>query len=96
MWGSISSRKRNDMVKFIAASEGREFTQRLLIATSYGDADTIVDLNASQMIHAAFEKITSKTGLVVSEGAGHGFSEPEDRARATDALVSWFETHLTH
>ena len=62
----------------------------------HGDADTIVDLNASQMIHAAFEKNNVETALVVIEGAGHGFSEPEDRARATDALVDWFETHLVH
>jgi len=35
---------RNDMAKFIAASEGREFTQRLLIATSYGVAEAVDDL----------------------------------------------------
>ena len=34
---------RNDMAKFIAASEGREFTQRLLIATSYGVAPAVED-----------------------------------------------------
>jgi len=34
---------RNDMATFIAESEGREFTQRLLIATSYGVAEAVDD-----------------------------------------------------
>jgi dipeptidyl aminopeptidase/acylaminoacyl peptidase len=36
-----------------------------------------------------------ETGLVVIEGAGHGFRTPEDRAQASDALVGWFMEHLS-
>ena len=61
----------------------------------HGDADTIVDLNASQMMHGALMKSRVETDLVVIEGAGHGFRTPEERTRATDALVGWFEKHLT-
>jgi len=61
----------------------------------HGDADALVDLNNSQLIHAAFAREGVETDLVVIEGAGHGFRTPEDRARASDALVAWFEKHLT-
>ena len=61
----------------------------------HGDADVIVDLNASQMIHGALMKSHVETDLVVIEGAGHGFRTPEHLTRATDALVGWFEKHLT-
>jgi dipeptidyl aminopeptidase/acylaminoacyl peptidase len=36
-----------------------------------------------------------ETGLVVIEGAGHGFRTPEHRTQAMDALVAWFKEHLT-
>jgi len=61
----------------------------------HGDADTLVDINNSQLIHEALEDKNVATGLVVIEGAGHGFREPEHRTRASDALVAWFEEHLT-
>jgi acetyl esterase/lipase len=62
----------------------------------HGDVDTIVDLNASQMIHAAFEKQNVQTQLVVIEGGKHGFPDRGNRVRAMDALVGWFTTHLVH
>ena len=34
------------------------------------------------------------TELLVLEGAGHGF-RGEDRQRAIEALVAWFEKHLS-
>ena len=61
----------------------------------HGDADPLVDINNSQLIHEALVGKNVKTDLVVIEGAGHGFREPEHRTRATDALVGWFEKHLT-
>ena len=61
----------------------------------HGDADALVDINNSQLIHAALEREGVKTGLVVIEGAGHGFREPDHRTQASDALVGWFEEHLT-
>ena len=61
----------------------------------HGDADPLVDINNSQLIHEVLVRTGVQTNLVVIEGAGHGFREPEHRTRATDALVAWFETHLT-
>ena len=65
----------------------------------HGDADTIADLNSSQTMHGALMKSHVKshveTDLVVIEGAGHSWRTPEQRTRATDALVGWFEKHLT-
>ena len=61
----------------------------------HGDADPLVDINNSQLIHEALASKNVTTDLVVIQGAGHGFREPEHRTRATDALVGWFEEHLT-
>ena len=61
----------------------------------HGDADALVDFNNSQLIHSAFMRNGVETDLVVIEGAGHGFRTDEDRAQASDALVAWFEQHLT-
>jgi len=61
----------------------------------HGDADPLVDINNSQLIHEALEHENVSTGLVVIEGAGHGFRAPEHRSKATAALVGWFERHLT-
>ena len=61
----------------------------------HGDADPLVDINNSELIHDALARKGVKTDLVVIEGAGHGFREPEQRTRASDALVGWFERHLT-
>lgn len=61
----------------------------------HGDADALVDLNNSELIHAAFRSAGVETDLVVIEGAGHGFRTEEHRTLASDALVAWFEEHLT-
>ena len=60
----------------------------------HGDADPLVDINNSQLIHEALASKKVTTALVVIEGAGHGFREPAHRERATSALVGWFEEHL--
>ena len=60
----------------------------------HGDADVLVDLNTSQLIVAELEQNGVETELVVIEGGGHVFPEPQNRAKAMDALVRWFETHL--
>lgn len=60
----------------------------------HGDADTTVDLNASQMLHALLTDAGVETELFVIEGAEHRFLDPENSALAMDALVRWFETHL--
>ena len=59
----------------------------------HGDADALVDINNSEMIHEAFVRSGVETALVVIAGAGHGF-RGEDAAQASDALVAWFEEHL--
>ena len=61
----------------------------------HGDADALVDFNNSELIHSALVASGVETNLVVIEGAGHGFRTEEDRAQASDALVGWFEAHLT-
>ena len=61
----------------------------------HGDADALVDFNNSELIHSAFVRHGVETDLVVIEGADHGFRTDEDRAQASDALVGWFEEHLT-
>ncbi len=61
----------------------------------HGDADALVDFNNSELMHSALVATGVETGLVVIEGAGHGYRTAEDRAQASDALVGWFEKHLT-
>ena len=61
----------------------------------HGNADALVDFNNSELIHAAFVANGVETGLVVIEGAGHGFRTAEDRAQASEAQVGWFVEHLT-
>ena len=60
----------------------------------HGDADTLVDINNSRLMHAMLKDSGVTTDFVVIEGAGHGFRTPEHGKPATDALVDWFETHL--
>ena len=60
----------------------------------HGDADTLVDINNSRLMHATLTAKGVVTELLVIEGAGHGFGTPEHSTRATDALVNWFKTHL--
>ena len=61
----------------------------------HGNADALVDLNNSELIYSALVSAAVETDLVIIEGAGHGFQTPEDRAQASDALVGWFQKHLT-
>ena len=61
----------------------------------HGTADALVDFNNSELMHSALVSSGVKTGLVVIEGAGHGFQTAEDRAKASDALIGWFVEHLT-
>ena len=61
----------------------------------HGDADALVDLNNSELMYSALVSTGVETGLVVIEGAGHGFRSEADRTQASDALVGWFEEHLT-
>ena len=59
----------------------------------HGDADGLVDVNNSRLMHTLLSDEGVITELIVVEGAGHGF-QGKDAARANGAMVDWFVTHL--
>ena len=59
----------------------------------HGDKDQLVPLDHSEKILVEFEKQNVPAELLVIEGAAHGF-RGEDGQRASEALGSWFKTHL--
>jgi acetyl esterase/lipase len=59
----------------------------------HGDKDRLVGLSNSTKILAEFKKEKVTSELIVLEGAGHGF-RGDDAAKASAAMVSWFEKHL--
>jgi acetyl esterase/lipase len=59
----------------------------------HGDSDTLVPLSHSTNLLGALQGSGIPTELIVLEGAGHGF-QGEDLARAEEALLDWFRTHL--
>ncbi|MFC1628157.1 alpha/beta hydrolase fold domain-containing protein [Gemmatimonadota bacterium] len=59
----------------------------------HGDADALVPLLSSQVIHQAFMETGVTTELIVLEGAEHGF-RGEYARRASAAMVAWFEKYL--
>jgi acetyl esterase/lipase len=60
----------------------------------HGDADVVVDLNASQTLQAALQQKGVKAELHVIPGAAHVFPDAAHSARAMDALVAFFEATL--
>jgi acetyl esterase/lipase len=59
----------------------------------HGDKDELVTLDNSERILKAFKQNKVETDLLVIKGAGHGFPG-EQGARASQALVDWFDKHL--
>ncbi len=59
----------------------------------HGDKDTLVPISNSQRIHEAFQKAKVKSQFITIEGSPHGF-RGDDAAKATAAMVSWFEQTL--
>ena len=59
----------------------------------HGDEDTLVKLKQSEQMHEAFQKAGVTSELILLAGAGHGF-KGDDKARATKALVAWFDKYL--
>jgi acetyl esterase/lipase len=59
----------------------------------HGDKDELVPLSNSERIHKEFVEQNVPAELMVLEGAAHGFGK-EDNARATQALIDWFNKHL--
>lgn len=60
----------------------------------HGDADDLVPVGTSKRMHAELEKQNVTTEIIIIEGGGHGFSEPEDQLRVRKATIEWFEKHL--
>jgi acetyl esterase/lipase len=59
----------------------------------HGDADTLVKLDNSERILAAFKKEKVPCDLIVVKGAGHGFAGAQSE-HAGKALVAWFDKYL--
>lgn len=60
----------------------------------HGNKDRLVPLSNSEKIHAALQEQGVATDILILEGAGHGF-RGDARDEASEALLDWFETHLT-
>lgn len=60
----------------------------------HGDKDELVPANNSERIFKRFSEENVEAELIVIEGAAHGFSG-EDADRATNAMVDWFNKHLS-
>ncbi|MCA9075028.1 MAG: alpha/beta hydrolase [Planctomycetaceae bacterium] len=60
----------------------------------HGDKDELVPANNSERIFERFGEENVDAELIVIEGAAHGF-KGEDADRATRAMVTWFNKHLS-
>jgi acetyl esterase/lipase len=54
----------------------------------HGDADDLVPLRDSEILAAELKKIGVTHELLIIKGGDHGFRVPEDRAKATAAMVA--------
>ncbi|MEX2582303.1 MAG: alpha/beta hydrolase [Gemmatimonadota bacterium] len=59
----------------------------------HGDADELVDVSNSHIIHDAFQQRGVRTDVIIIPGAAHGFRD-DDATRASAAMVEWFERTL--
>lgn len=60
----------------------------------HGTADTLVPISSGRSIHAALKQAGVVTALVEIDGGDHGFTNPEHRAQASQAMAEWFATKL--
>lgn len=60
----------------------------------HGDADVLVPMVQSELIHKAFQQNKVVTDRIVFPKAGHGFKDA-DHKKAAAAMVDWFTKHLT-
>ncbi|HJN95742.1 MAG: peptidase S9 [Gammaproteobacteria bacterium] len=59
----------------------------------HGDADDLVNISASQIMQAEFQKQNVVSEFITIPGAGHGF-RGDDAVLANNASVAWFQKHL--
>lgn len=59
----------------------------------HGNKDELVPISNSERIEAAFKQQNVPVELIVIDGAGHGFSAP-DQARTWQAMLEWFDKYL--
>ncbi len=60
----------------------------------HGDADEVVPISNSELMHAALNDFGVTTKFVVIEGAPHGRYLGEGGRIASSAMLSWFQKHL--
>ncbi|PCJ26263.1 MAG: peptidase S9 [SAR86 cluster bacterium] len=59
----------------------------------HGDADDLVNISNSEIMHAEFKKQRVTTNFIVIPGAGHGF-RGDDAVVAAAARLEWFKKYL--
>jgi acetyl esterase/lipase len=60
----------------------------------HGDADRLVPIRQSEIMHAALKQAGVVTEFVTIPGGNHGFTNPEHSRRAMELTVAWFEKYL--
>lgn len=66
----------------------------LLLSSIPAYADTLAPLINSTSMHSAFKDQGVPSELLIIEGGGHGFRDPQHRLRAQKARLDWFDRHL--
>ena len=60
----------------------------------HGDADTLVPISSGRSIYEALKQAGVVTEFIQIDGGDHGFTNPEHRARASEAMAEWFAAKL--
>lgn len=60
----------------------------------HGSADTLVPIASGRSIYNALKQAGGVTEFIEIEGGDHGFTNPEHRARASQAMAEWFAAKL--
>lgn len=60
----------------------------------HGDADELVSISNSERLYRALQEEGVTSRFITIPGGDHGFSDPDHRAQAEEAMVDWFVEHL--
>ncbi len=60
----------------------------------HGSADTLVPISSGRSIYEALKQAGAVAEFIEIEGGDHGFTNPEHRARAVEAMANWFAEKL--